>query len=109
RADDIQELAATHCWLAPPFQRFFPWGLLGRGAAAWGRPSAELAGSSVYAARSELILVRFLRRHVFSLSLGALSAMAFLRLGLEVSKGELGAFDETMTRVVAGFRGRLDW
>jgi undecaprenyl-diphosphatase len=55
-----------------------------------------------------LILVRFLQRHVFSVSLGALSAMAFLGLALEIRKGELGAFDETMTRVVAGFRGRLD-
>lgn len=53
-------------------------------------------------------LVRFLRRHVFSLSLAAVSTLAFLRLGLEIREGELGAFDETMTQVVAGFRGRFD-
>jgi undecaprenyl-diphosphatase len=53
-------------------------------------------------------VVRFLKRHVVSLSLSVLSALAFLELGFEIREGELGAFDEAMSQLTAGFRGRVD-
>jgi len=56
-----------------------------------------------------LSVARFLRRHVFSLSLGGLSALAFMKLGLEIREGELGAFDAAAMRAAGEFRGHFDW
>jgi membrane-associated phospholipid phosphatase len=51
---------------------------------------------------------RFLRRHVWSISLAGLSALAFSELASEIGEGELGPFDETIARGMTAFRMRLD-
>jgi undecaprenyl-diphosphatase len=69
-------------------------------------PSAA-PGSGVVRARSKRVL-RFLKRHVWSLSLGGLSAISFLHLASEIQEDELGPFDRAVAGWLQGGRGTWD-
>jgi undecaprenyl-diphosphatase len=49
-----------------------------------------------------------LRRHVWSLSTSALSALCFVQLAVEIREGELVQFDALMGQAIARWRGTLD-
>jgi undecaprenyl-diphosphatase len=51
---------------------------------------------------------RFVARHVWSISLSGLSAVAFLELASEVREAELGPFDSAVASWVQGGRGKWD-
>ncbi len=53
--------------------------------------------------------LRFIGRHVWSISLTTLSAISFARLASEMGEGELDPFDRVVATWLARSRGEWDW